>query len=583
MIKEENQKIVQPVIGLINVVMDGDYQYEQEIPLGLAAIGAFLRQHGCKVVFHQCFASKGEDQFLMLTEIQADIYGFQLNLVNYKQTKAAVHLIKSMYPRAITVCGGPFLVTAAEEILTNEPLFDFVVVGEGEIPMLDLARSIIKKEYDFASIKGLVWRNKANKIIRNPLNKLIEDLDILPFPARDFLNDAKRDPIDNGLMESVRIVTSRGCTANCSFCCVNFLSKAQGGRIWRGRSPKNVVDECEYLSKTFGVKLFNFADSSFEDPGYKGKIRSSKICEEIIRREIPLSAKIYLRCDTMKSQDDMELLKLYKKAGIDVVIIGVEAGSDYELELYNKKATLEDNYRTVNFLRNLDLFYIHIGFIMFGPNSTRETLKQNIKFLQKTGFSDNIMHITSILMLIRGSKLYHVLKKEGRVIEDNFRELPKYSFLDPVVERMANNLQNIFVKYPITKEVNSTLINIANLVSRMSNPMNAKILDILQDDFEQFKRRNSELSIELGCLHHDYFCKTLDLIEQNCSDEELKSSADYFFEKIYYHYQQVYNDFYTSFLRKVISSNVGLSGLIFKTFYSAMALNNTKRFRGNYK
>jgi len=94
-----------------------------------------------------------------------------------------------------------------------------------------------------------------------------------------------------------------------------------------------------------------------------------------------------MRCETMTSHEDIDLLKLYKKAGIDVVIPGAESGSDYELRYYGKRATIEDNFRTLATLRDLDLFFVLTGFIMFGPNSTKETLSANLEFIEHTGFA----------------------------------------------------------------------------------------------------------------------------------------------------------------------------------------------------
>ena len=267
-----------------------------------------------------------------------------------------------------------------------------------------------------------------------------------------------------------------------------------------------MVDELEYLTKQYNAKLFNFSDSSFEDPGERGKQRAKEICEEIIFRDISLSAKVYMRCETMKTEEDIELLKLYKRAGIDVIIIGAEAGSDYELELYEKIASLEDNYRTAMMLRDLDMFYVLVGFIMFGPYSTGETLRSNIEFLNDCGLTDNVMHLNNVLMLVRGSNLYYRLKEEGRVIEtENFWGQPIYSISDTVGRRMTLHWQNLYSRYPATKDINSLQINIGNIIARMTNPMNKRIKYALKDDFKEFKHRSHELGIEFGNLNYEYF------------------------------------------------------------------------------
>ena len=561
-------------IGLINVLVEGDYQFEEEIPLGMGAIGAFLRAGGYEVEYKQCFPGKGEEQYGLAAELEADIYGFQLNMVNYWHTQSVVKKIKSLRPDAITVFGGPYLVALSDMILKNEPLYDFAVIGEGELTALELVQALGKKDNDFSAIKGLVWRDNSGEIVVNEKRDIIKDLDTLSYPARDFLHDAEHDE-KGGLLESVRIVTSRGCIANCRFCCVNLYNRIPGGKAWRGRSPKIVVDELEFVSKTYGAKVFNFSDSSFEDPGRAGKIRAGEICQEIIRRQLPISAKIYMRCETFKSEEDLDLLREYKKAGIDIVIPGVESGNDDELKFYRKNATREDNLRTLRILKDLDLFFVIPGFIMFGPNSTLETIKSNMAFLFECGHTDSLLVLGNVLMLLRDCNLYKSLVQEGRVTEDasRFWELPRYTFLDARVEKLSRHWQNgrLYSRFPQTLEVNDLQVNIGNLVARMTNPMNSKVLDALHDEFVEFKAAQSELFARFGNLQYEYFLETIGLVERDCSDEELDVSADDFFGKTYGHYRLEYLKLYEDFLSKIKAKNFSLVGLIFKAFHSAMA------------
>jgi len=567
------------IVALINVVMDGDYQYEQEIPLGLASIGAFLRNEGYRVVFHQCFASRGIQQIEPAAAVSADIYGFQLNMVNYVQTKAVIEKIKARNPRAIIICGGPFLVPLSERIMQNEPLVDFVVMGEGEMTTLALVQALVSDTKDLSGIEGLVWRNKEGTVIRNAPRSLIPDLDVLPFPARDLMEQAQHDPADRGLTESVRMSSSRGCIGRCSFCCVNLYNKVQKGKVWRGRSPKHVVDELESLVKTYDARIFNFSDSSFEDPGREGKKRSREICEEIVRRGLKVSLKIYMRCETMLEEEDLGLLRLYKKAGVDVIIVGAEAGSDYELKLYEKHATLDENYRIARRLNELDCFYVLVGFIMFGPNSTLDTLRSNMVYLQKFSFSDNLMLVANVLMLIRDSKLYHMLYDEGRVIDDPRRywELPRYTFKDHRAERVAKHWQNLFSRYPDTLEINRLQVNLGNVIARMTNALNERILESLDQEYRDLKNQYRDLTRQFGTMQSEYFNAVLDMVRNDCSDQQLHVSGDEFFGRVYSRYVPVYNNLYDTFLRRVVDEGFGLSGLVFKHFHSAMAVKKVER------
>ncbi|MDP7525951.1 MAG: hypothetical protein QF713_06420, partial [Dehalococcoidales bacterium] len=344
----------------------------------------------------------------------------------------------------------------------------------------------------------------------------------------------------------------------------------------------SVVDELEFLSKTYGARVFNFADSSFEDPGKIGKIRAGEICQEIIRRRLPISAKVYMRCETFKSEEDLELLRVYKRAGIDIVIPGVEAGNDDELKLYGKNATTEDNLTTLRILKDLDLFFVLPGFIMFGPNSTVESIKSNLAFLIECGHTDNLMVLGNVLILLRDSNLYRSLVQEERVTEDvsRFWELPRYTFLDPRAERLSKHWQygRIYSTYPDALEVSNLQVNIGNLAARMTNPMNMEILDALGNEFAEFKAAQADLCFSFGELQYEYFMKTIELVERDGADEELDVSGDEFFGKTHSHYLPIYSRLYNDFLDRIRTEKFSLGGLIFKAFHSAMDEKDSEKF-----
>ncbi|HEB72461.1 MAG TPA: radical SAM protein [Nitrospirae bacterium] len=565
-------------LALVNVVMDGDYQYEQEIPLGLASLGSFIRQKGTSVQFHQCFASRGMNEIKRVASISADVFGFQLNMVNFNNVKSAARELKENNKDAVIVLGGPFLVMIAEDILINEQLFDFIVIGDGEYVLLELIEALENQEDDYKKIDGLVWRDKTGHVIKNALRPGATDLDILPFAARDFIMDCNRDPVDGRITESIRMFTSRGCAGTCSFCAVNDLGKATGTRRWRGRSPTNVVDELELLVNDYGVRLFNFSDSSFEDPGARGKRRTREICRQIIDRRLSLSAKIYMRCDSMKGEDDIKLLRFFKKAGIDVIIPGAEAGTDDELNYYDKPATAEDNIRTMEILRDLDLFYVLVGFIMFGPNSTKQSLLENIEFLRKYKLTDSLMQLANVLMLVPGTKLYRRLKGEDRLIESSdFSKPPKYTFIDPAAKAMASHWANLYSRFPITQELNSLQINLGNLISRMTNTMNAPILKELKNEYMELEDNFRGLSERFGDLNYEYFKESLWQIEHNCPEEKMKKMANQHFGETHKQYLPHYSRLYNEFLNKVSDCGFSMSGLVFRHFYSTATTDGTER------
>jgi len=564
-------------IALINVVVDGDYQFQGELPIGLASVGAFLRQHGYMVQYVQCIPDSADDNIYKAAQTKADLYGFSLNMNNLLSVIQLITEIKSYGRKSYFICGGPFLASSSSLIMDKETNIDFMAIGEGEYIMLDLLQSLALGHDVFDHIAGLVWRDKTGKVIENSPRTVIKDLDELPFPDRDFFECGGRDSFGDSL-ETARISTSRGCVARCSFCNVNFFSQVSKGKPWRGRSPEKVVDEIELLVRKYQIKKINFSDSSFDDPGDIGKKRSAAICNELLRRGINVSAKIYLRCETMKTKEDVELLQLYKKAGIDVIIVGVEAGSDDELKFYEKKATMVDNYRMVNLLRDMDIFFVIVGFIMFGPNSTMATLRSNIDFLNGVGATDNLSHISNALMLIRGSKLYRMLNTEGRVMESgNVCDLPLYLMLDKQAEKMARLFRDIFARFPIALQVNDLQVKSGNLLSRMLNPMNKTALNELYNYYTEFNNNTKKLNQNMANSHYDLFSYLLDSIKSNKPELTLEQEVKNYFTNLYNPFLNDWDVHYNEFVERLIKSGFGAAGLTFAPFYSAAINKGVKK------
>ncbi|MBT4425643.1 MAG: B12-binding domain-containing radical SAM protein [Rhodospirillaceae bacterium] len=565
-------------LAMINVVMHGDYQYEAEIPLGVGAVAAYIRQKGFPVQIFQCLPDDRPEDIANAGLVDADVYGFQLQMSNYQSVRAVAEIIRQRKPRALIVLGGPYLSSLAVPILENEALFDCVVNGEGEATMLEIMEAVQRGDLDLAAVSGLVFRSPENKAIRTPPRKLIRELDSLPYPARDFIDQAQRDPDDHCITDNIRIITSRGCVANCSFCSVNFYTKLAHGKLWRGRSAERVVDELEMLTSRHKVRTVNFSDSSFEDPGKKGKQRTRDICNGIIERKIELSSKVYMRADTMLAAEDDDLLSLWKKAGIDMIIVGAESGSDLELTLYEKRADLADNLKTIGRLKEMDLFFIWCGMLMFGPNSTLATLRDNIHFLDIIGVSHDSFAMANVLMLMRDTALYGKMREQGRVTEpENYWELPKYSFLDPLAERAASHWENILARFPAIDRINKAYMQSENIITRMTNPMNAHILGAVGSSYDRFKADIRELEAEFGARQSRYFRDVLDNIETGISDADLNISAQGFFVQVAGFYAARFEAIYNAFYETLLATKLGLSGVVFRHYWSSVHDKAVKR------
>lgn len=563
MTKMKTQKFTTDV-QLINVADQGDLHNMADFPYGMALITAYLREQGFETLLLQYSIWKKDEYLDKILANPARLYGFQVNFQNYTDVRELVKLIKKSNPDAKIIFGGPFVVTLYEELLKNDPDLDAVVLGEGEYTTAELIKCLKEDDPNWKLIRGIARQDEKDNLVVNPYRPAIQDLDAMPFAARDGIEDEAYD-IEGKYMHDPRITTSRGCTSNCTFCAVNLSSKLQRAKRWRGRSPANVVDEIQEMVEKYNVKLINLQDSSFDDPGVLGRERTRIFCEEILKRGLEISMKAYVRANSIKDDhESIELYKLYKEAGVDVLIIGAEAGSDYELKLYGKKANLGDNYHACRIINELDLFFLHAGFIMFGPYSTLSTLRQNIRFLWENQFCYWYPCIQTSLVLYQGAAIYDTLKLEGRVIApENFWEIPSYEFGSPSVLKFAQHYLYLRTIYQHLDVGSTLVITAANIISRFKNKMNRRVAVACKTEFEEFKDIFYRRKRELNDLVYQGFMENLNHVEKDGLKANLLQTSEPYFGKNYeaaiYDIQEAYQKLTDSIQAK----GFGLGGLIF--------------------
>jgi anaerobic magnesium-protoporphyrin IX monomethyl ester cyclase len=386
---------MKPQVTLVNPPYPVSPHQHMPFPqLGLGYLAAVLEQNKYDVDVIDCQALNIHyDEFKnVISKRKPDLIGMTAITLTYKSALHLAKLTKEIHPNCITVLGGPHATFWDEEALQECPDLDVVVRREGEYTLLDLVQRL-EVGKSFSDVIGTTCR-KAGKIVTNPDRPYIENLDELPYPARHLWPLEKLRKVEDVFY----LTTSRGCTSWCDFC----EAVRMFGRRFRMRSPKNVVDEIEYLYKTYGGTQFTFCDDAFT----VDKSRTEELCDEIMKRNL----KIVWNCGTRVDMVTKKLLVKMKKAGCASVWFGVESGTQEVLDEMHKGISTSQTIQTVNWVRELGLTPVPNVLLGF-PGETKETAWKTIKFAQK--ISPDNLSFFNVATPLPGTPLYDRVKESG--------------------------------------------------------------------------------------------------------------------------------------------------------------------------
>jgi anaerobic magnesium-protoporphyrin IX monomethyl ester cyclase len=299
-------------------------------PLGLGYIASVLREknHSVRITDLSFDANlPGMEEF--------EIVGITSMTSNYPDALRVAGKAKAAGKKVVV--GGYHASFMDEEVLATG-LVDYVVRGEGEYVMLDLVNAL-ESGADSRSVKGVSYVEKG-RVVRTGDAEMIEDLDSLPFPARDLMPmRAYPMKLDGAPMTSV--ITSRGCPYNCGFCAASRFC----GSKWRARSPESVVDEVIHIKRKFGFKAISFTDDNF----LLSPKRVSEICDRILRNRVNMNWMALCRADTIVKEE--HLVEKMHRAGARILFLGIESGNQEILDGYGKREEVEIFHRAISMLR----------------------------------------------------------------------------------------------------------------------------------------------------------------------------------------------------------------------------------------
>jgi len=333
---------------------------EQLPPLGLLAVGGPLIDAG-----HEVSLLDGELGPMSLAALldeairrapEAVLFGHSGSSSGHPIISETARRLKALLPKVQIIYGGVYPTYYWREILRDEAWVDAIVRGEGE----ETARRLMKRLAggdDLSDIPGLAFRRDGQAIATQPA-PVIRDLDA--YRVGWELIDTARYGYWGG-KRAVVIQFSRGCPHLCNYC-------GQRGfwTRWRHRDPERLADEIAWLNREHGVQVFNFAD---ENPS-AGRKPWLAFLRAVIARDLDITLVGSTRADDIVR--DRDELHLYKQAGFERFLMGMEATDESTLKMIRKGGTSSNDREAIRLLRRHDILSMATWVAGFDEQTDRD-------------------------------------------------------------------------------------------------------------------------------------------------------------------------------------------------------------------
>lgn len=346
-----------------------------------------------------------EDFLLRVKEIYPEVLVLETTTHAVNHDIALARKIKASLPEVRMVFAGPHVTVFAKEILEGNMVVDFIALGEYEFTVSELLERLAKRSSDHR-IPGLAFRDETGVCVSDKKG-FIQDINALPFPAFDLFpcNDQPNLSIyTDGICTyrpAVTLHSSRGCPFRCDFCLWNQVMYDSGR--YRMFSPKRVVDEIEYVIRTYGAREIYFDDDDF----CINRRHVLEICKEIKKRA--LNVKWSCMGDAIST--DEKMIKAMAEAGCIFMKFGVESGNESILKNVGKPLRPGKAIEISKLCRKYKI-RTHATFSFGLDGETMETMEDTLRLANKIKFDYAQVSITTPFP---GTRYFEKLVSRGQL------------------------------------------------------------------------------------------------------------------------------------------------------------------------
>ena len=437
---------------------------------GLAILSNVAKQAGHKVTLLDLRRMKAWNEFrTRVSETNSSVFGLTMMSVDYNIVVKTATIIRNECKDATIVVGGPHPSICPEELVPLE-CFDYIFRGEGEVTFPKLLSTIERCETMPRVLQG----------------KSLENLDDAPWADRSLFSTPEEPFVPFLKPPFVTIIAGRGCKYNCKFC--QPAERIIFGHKVRRRSVENVIGELKELKNKLQFNSFMIHDDCItEDRKWV-----LQFCQRLKEEGFTQPFVAQSRADIICRNPDM--VKALFEAGLCLMIIGFESGSDRMLRYLGKGCTRAQNLEAARICRDLNI-KILANYMLGLPTETKDEVWETYSMLKEI----KPYHCSPALYTPHpGSDLYQMGKEMGihlitnhdsyrRNIYDAKIKGPDYKFLLEIFYRSFALAQDMNTPAPRRSQMGLSWC-LPSLWSRWRNVIRGKIMVLSPKLYHSLKR-----------------------------------------------------------------------------------------------
>lgn len=387
--------------------------------LSLLYLASYVRQRRPDAEFvYLPQARTPAEHLACIREFQPQVYAISFTSYSALAAYELIRMVKAEFPSLVVVCGGSHATPCHREVLERSGA-DVCVIGEGEETFAEIVDALDSLPAALHGIDGVAFMENGQEVVTRTRRSIV-DLDTIPFPARDLVDDRDFCGLTySRARPNTEMVITRGCPLRCVFC-ANPVFRFQDGPLFRSRTPANIAAEVEELYARGYREIYLHSDELNVRLDW-----SIEVCKAIAA----LGHKdLYFQCNMRVVPMSEELAYWMRQAGFWLVRIGLETSSQRVLKGIKKRMSWERTVRACTLLRaqGIKVFGFTMMFNFWEEDGelrheTADEVRQTIRDVYGLWLRGLINYTSwTFATPVQGAELYDIARRHGMVGEDYY-------------------------------------------------------------------------------------------------------------------------------------------------------------------